>query len=229
MTKQKFNFEEIFSFAWSKTKQHAWFLVCVFMIYAIIMSAVRLVPILEQVTALLIALSLISVSLIIVRNEGFSFGDLFNKLRSPNLVIKFFVLTFIYIASVSVFVIPFIAALSVTAGSVFFGGFAAVTSKLITVLCTTLVMLIPGIYIAVRFKFYPYILLENEHLKITEAVKLTEKLTRGLFWQLFWFFIIIAVLNIVGMLAFGVGLILTIPVSVFAIAHMYRKLQGHTH
>lgn len=229
MTKQKFNMEEIFSFAWSKTKQHAWFLICTFIIYAIVMSAVRLVPILEQVVVLLTALSLLSVSLIIVRNESFSFNDLFNRLRSPSLVIKFLVLTVIYVIAVSVFVIPFIAALSVAAGTLLISGSTAVTSKLITVLCTTIIMLLPGIYIAVRFKFYPYVLLENEHMKIMEVVKHTEKLTHGIFWQLCWFFVIVAVLNTIGMLAFGVGLVLTIPVSVFAIAHMYRKLQGHTH
>lgn len=229
MTKQHFNFEEIFSFAWSKTRQHAWFLVCTFIIYTIITSAVRLVPVLEQVVILMTVLSLLSMSLIIVRNESFSFNDLFNRLRSPRLVINFIALTVIYVAVVSAFVLPFIAASSLALGSVFLGGFGAISSKLAWVLFGTTVLLLPGIYITVRFKFYPYVLLENENMSIVNIIKHTCKLTHGIFWQILWFFIILSVFNFLGFLAFVVGLFLTVPVSVFAIAHLYRKLEGHTH
>ncbi len=228
--KQYFNFEEIFSFAWTKTKQHAWFLVCMAMIYAVIMSAVDRTMGLEEITALLVALSLLSMSLIIVRNESFSFSDIFNRLRSPKLVLNFLALTVIYIAAICIFVMPFIAAFMLTVNTAMTnGGFSAVPSKLIVVILTTLVLLLPGIYVSVRFKFYPYVLLENEHLNIVDVIKHTEKLTRGHFWQLFIFFIMLAVLNILGALAFMVGLFLTIPVSVLAVAHVYRKLQGHAH
>ncbi len=229
MTKQHFNFEEIFSFAWSKTRQHAWFLVCSFIIYAVIMSAVGLNPILQPVVSLLLALSLLSMSLVIVRNESFSFETLFTRLRSPNLVLKFLALTILYVAAVSVFVIPFIASVSVAMGVLVFGGFAALTGKLFTVLFTTLLMLLPGIYITVSFKFYPYVLLENEHMKIVDIIKHTRKLTCCNFWRLLGFFITLTVLNTVGFLAFGFGLLLTVPVSMFATAHLYRKLEVCTH
>ena len=229
MIKQHFNFEEIFSFAWSKTKQHAWFIACSFMMYAIILSAVRLVPVLDMTVAVLVALSMISMSLIIVRNDSFSFADLFNKLKSPKLVINFFALTIIYVAAVSLFVVPFIAAVSLTAGTALYSGFSAVNAKLLTVFLTTLIMLLPGIWITVRFKFYPYVLLENEHLSITDVIKHTEKLTRGIFWQLLGFFIALSLFNVLGALAFGFGLIFTVPVSVFAVAHFYRHLAGHVH
>lgn len=229
MIKQHFNFEEIFSFAWSKTKQHAWFLVCTFIIYSIIMSAVRFVPILEQLVVLLVGLSLVSISLIIVKNESFSFADLFEKLRSPNIVIKFLALTIIYIAAVSIFVMPFIAEVVVFLNAIASNGFDVINSKHIMVLLTTILFLIPAFYIAVRFKFYSYVLIENEHLKVIDVIKHTEKLTHNNFWQLCWFFIMITVFNIIGFLAFVFGLIFTIPVSVFAVAHVYRKLAGHNH
>ena len=111
----------------------------------------------------------------------------------------------------------------------FYGSMAAFTPKLLMVLASTIVMLLPGIYVAVRFKFFPYVLLENEHMSIMEVIKQTQKLTCCSFWSLLWFFIMLAVLNIVGLLAFGVGLVLTVPVSVFAVAHLYRKLEGHSH
>lgn len=229
MTKQHFNFKEIFSFAWAKTQQHAWFLACTFMIYAIIVSAVKLTPVLEQVTTLLLALSLVSLSLIIVRNESFSFGDLFNRLKSPRLVINFFALAALYAAAVLVFILPFIAAASITAGTLLFSGTTAVTSKLMTVLFSTFLLALPGIYIAVRFKFFPYVLLENEHMSILDIIKHTYKLTCCAFWPLFGLLILISLLNLLGMLAFLLGLIVTVPVSVLALAHAYRKLEGHSH
>ena len=230
MTKQYFNFEETFSFAWAKTKQHAWFLVCMALIYAVILSAVKRTPGLEELVALLVALSLLSMSLIMVRNESFNFSDIFNRLRSPRLVLHFLALTVLYIGAVSVLVMPFIAASMLATNIVIASSsFSAIPSKLLVVLLTTLVMLLPGIYVSIRFKFYPYILLENEHMSIKDIILHTEKLTRGYFWQLLWFFIMLTVLNILGALAFMVGLFLTVPVSIFAIAHLYRKLQGHTH
>lgn len=229
MKKQQFNFEEIFSFAWSKTKQHAWFLVCSFMIYSVIVSAVRLAPILDVVTALMIGLSVLSMSLIMVRNESFSFADLFNKLKSPKLVINFIVLTVLYGFAVSLFAVPFVAALLVATKLFVSVGTTAFTSKLLMILATTTISLIPAMYIAIRFKFYPYVLLENENMNVLEVIKHTYRITCCNFWSLLWFFIILAVLNTVGALAFGVGLVLTVPVSIFALAHLYRKLEHHTH
>lgn len=240
MKKQKFNFDEIFSFAWSKTKQHAWFLVCSALIYGVILSAsmdivvvrgmaFKVIGPLGMLVSGLICLSLLSISLIIVRNESFSFADLFNRLKSPRLVINFAVLMILYITAVSVFVVPFLAGMSVALTSLYANGFATFTSKMMSVLLGTIVMLLPGIYIAVRFKFFPYVLLENEHMSIIEVIKHTKKITCCAFWSLLLFFIMLMVLNIVGFLAFGFGLIFTVPVSILALAHLYRNLEAHTH
>ncbi|MBP6948907.1 MAG: hypothetical protein KBC41_03540 [Candidatus Pacebacteria bacterium] len=240
MTKQHFNFEEIFGFAWSKTKQHAWFLICSFIIYSVIMSAVsgvhllgflafKGVPLLEQLVALLIALSAVSMSLIIVRNESFTFADLFNKLKSPKVVLSFLTLTILYVLFLSICFIPFVGAFLATLQTLVFLGFNAVTPQLLAILIGTALLIIPGVYVMICFKFYPYVLLENEHMSILEIIKHTRKLTCCVFWKLFAFLIILLALNILGLLAFGVGLFLTVPVSLFAFAHLYRKLEVHTH
>ena len=227
MTKQHLNFDEIFSFAWSKTKQHAWFIACSFIIYAVILSAVRMVPVLDAIVSMLIALSMLSMSLIIVRNESFTFSDLVNKLRSPKLVINFVALTVLYCAAVSVLVIPFVITASLAAGAFMAG--VAFNSKLIAVLVVTAAMLIPGVLLAVRFKFYPYVLLENEHMSVVQVIKQTYKLTCCATWQILKLLIALTLLNLLGVIAFGVGLILTVPISVFAFAHAFRKLEGHSH
>lgn len=229
MKKQQFNFEEIFSFAWSKTKQHAWFLVCTVIIYGIILSAVRMAPVLEQVTIFMVAISMLSISLLIVRNESFSFADLFTKLRSPKLVLTFTALTLIYMLAVSVFIIPFIAGIIVTISKFLVYGSYILTKRLLLVLFGTMLLALPGIYIAVRFKFFPYVLLENENMSVLEVINETSRLTCCKFWSLLWFFIILFVMNFLGFLLLGFGLIITVPISVFAVAHLYRNLEGHIH
>lgn len=229
MKKQQFNFQEIFSFAWSKTKQHAWFLVCTVIIYGIILSAVRMAPVLEQVTIFMVAISMLSISLLIVRNESFSFADLFTKLRSPKLVLTFTALTLIYMLAVSVFIIPFIAGIIVTISKFLVYGSYILTKRLLLVLFGTMLLALPGIYIAVRFKFFPYVLLENENMSVLEVINETSRLTCCKFWSLLWFFIILFVMNFLGFLLLGFGLIITVPISVFAVAHLYRNLEGHIH
>ena len=237
MKHQKFNFEEVFNFAWAKTKQHAWFLACSFMIYGIIMSASMDVVIFRgeafkaigffgSLVAALIALSLMSISLIIVRNESFSFADLFNRLKSPRLVTNFLGLTILYVGAISCLIIPFLAVLESVRRN---GSDIFASSLLLVLFVITAAMFALGIYGSIRFKFYPYVLLENEYMTIVEVIKHTKKITCCAFISLFSFFIILAVINVLGFLAFGVGLLITVPISVFAVAHLYRKLEGHVH
>ena len=96
MIKKHFSFEETLRFSWAKTVQHAWFLVLTFIIAEIIMGAVKFTPVLNLVVAILIALSLVSISLVISRDQRFTFADLYNPLLSPVRVIKFIALTAIY-------------------------------------------------------------------------------------------------------------------------------------
>lgn len=237
MKHQKFNFEEIFNFAWAKTKQHAWFLACSFMIYGIILNAsmnitifrgevFKVIGLFGSIVLALIVLSLMSVSLIIVRNESFSFSDLFNRLKSPRLVINFLGLSILYIGAISCLIIPFLAVLESIRRN---GGDIFANSLLLILFIITALLFALGVYGSIRFKFYPYVLLENEHMTIVEVIKHTKKITCCAFISLFSFFIILAAINLLAFLAFGVGLLITVPISVFAVAHLYRKLEGHTH
>lgn len=225
---QQFNYKEIFSFGWSKTRQHAWFLACTAMIYMLIMSAAKFTPGFDILVAILLSLSLLSLSLTIAKNESFTFSDLFNRLRSPHLVLKFLALTVVYIAAVSVLVMPFIAAMTISAGAMFMGQVVA-TGKLIALTTVTFILFVAGIYVSVCYKFYPYVLLENEHMSLVNIIKHTQKITCCNFWPLFAFLVMVSLLNIVGILLFGFGLIITLPISVFAFAHVYRKLEVHSH
>lgn len=194
MTKQHFSFQEVFMFSWAKTKQHAWFITLTFIIAGIIIGAVRFIPVFDTVVGLMVALSIISISILISRDSVFTFSDLYTPLLSPKRVLKFIALTILYVVSVTI---------------------------------GTILLIIPGVYIATRFKFFPYMAIEHENATIKDLIKMSYKLTENHFWIVLGFLILATILNIIGALLFVVGLIITVPVTLFASAHMYNKLKEH--
>ena len=87
-----------------------------------------------------------------------------------------------------------------------------------------LLLLVSGIILALKFQFYDYFIIDKE-LGIAESIERSGKITEGALWELFLFAIVLIGINILGALCFGVGLLVTIPISMVAMAHVYRQLQ----
>jgi uncharacterized membrane protein len=84
-------------------------------------------------------------------------------------------------------------------------------------------LIVPGIILALKFQFYDYFIIDKE-LGIMESLERSGKITEGALWELFRFAITLIGINILGALCFGVGLLVTIPTSMLAMAHVYRQL-----
>lgn len=82
----------------------------------------------------------------------------------------------------------------------------------------------PGIYLAVKYQFYDYLIVDKGMGPI-EAIKRSGVLTEGVKWNLVLFWLALVGINILGMIALGVGLIATVPVSWLANAYVYRRLR----
>ncbi|VVB64462.1 Uncharacterised protein [uncultured archaeon] len=85
-------------------------------------------------------------------------------------------------------------------------------------------LIVPGVYLAVKYQFYDYLIVDKGMGPI-EAIKRSGVLTEGVKWNLVLFWLALVGINILGMLALGVGLIATVPVSWLANAYVYRRLQ----
>jgi uncharacterized membrane protein len=87
-------------------------------------------------------------------------------------------------------------------------------------------LVIPGIVFAVVFGFYGWPLVDGAVDDGLSALRRSAEITRGHRWQLFGFVIVLVLLNIVGVLALVIGVLITSAVSILALAHVYRRLDA---
>ena len=87
-----------------------------------------------------------------------------------------------------------------------------------------ILLIIPGIYLALRLQFYSYVILDKD-TGVIDSLKRSWKLTEGNVINLFLFMFLLIGINILGAIALLVGLLVTIPVSFIAVTLLYRKLS----
>lgn len=100
-------------------------------------------------------------------------------------------------------------------GSIFVG---------IAVVVGLILLVIPGIYLAVRLQFFTYYIVDK-NAGIMDALKMSWDLTKNGKLNLFLFDVLLILLNFGGALLLGVGLLLTVPLSLTAMTLLYRKFQ----
>lgn len=94
----------------------------------------------------------------------------------------------------------------------------------IAVLAGLVLFIVPGIILAVMFMFGCYLVIDRRLTPI-KALKESARMTKGHRWNLFLLLLVIIALNIVGLLALAIGLLVTVPLSILAVVHAYRTLE----
>jgi len=90
----------------------------------------------------------------------------------------------------------------------------------------TALLVVPGIIVAVVFGFYGWILVDGPATQPIEALRRSAEITRGERLHLFAFGVVLLLLNLLGLLVFIVGVLVTSAVTMLAVAHVYRQLDG---
>ncbi len=90
-----------------------------------------------------------------------------------------------------------------------------------------LLLIIPGIYLAIKFWFFDYFIIDKG-LGPIKALKRSSAITNGHKWNLFVFLLMLFGINLLGSLALVIGLFITIPITLLAVAFVYRKLLAQT-
>lgn len=86
-----------------------------------------------------------------------------------------------------------------------------------------LLFIIPGVIIALMFAFTSYVVMDKG-TNVNDTFATVRELTRGVRGKIFLLFLAEVGINILGLLCLGVGLLVTIPLTTLAGAHIYRQL-----
>ncbi|MDB5225208.1 MAG: hypothetical protein JWL87_160 [Candidatus Adlerbacteria bacterium] len=87
------------------------------------------------------------------------------------------------------------------------------------------VALVGAFYLSLRYSMSRLAVIDGAG--IIESIDKSSKLTHGVKGQLVLFILALIGLNLLGLLALVVGLLVTIPITAFAFAHVYLKLKSH--
>jgi uncharacterized membrane protein len=83
---------------------------------------------------------------------------------------------------------------------------------------------IPGIYWSIRLYMFPWVLVDKD-VGPFEAMRQSWEMTRGSCWNFFLLALLLGAVNILGMIALVIGLLITVPLSIVAIGYAYRRLE----
>lgn len=88
-------------------------------------------------------------------------------------------------------------------------------------------LIAPGFYVLARFGLFPFFILDKNAGPI-EAMKQASQATEGIRWPVCLLFLACIGINLLGLLFFVVGLLITVPISLFALATVYRQITGQS-
>ncbi len=88
-----------------------------------------------------------------------------------------------------------------------------------------LLLLIPGIYLGIAFSFASFIIVFTNK-EFWPALDISRKIITKKWFSFFGFFIVLGLINILGIIALGIGLLFTIPITACAVYAAYEDIIG---
>lgn len=95
----------------------------------------------------------------------------------------------------------------------------------ISVLVGLVLLIVPGIIVGIMLGFTLYRVIDRGEAPM-DAMRSSAQLTRGNRWKLFLLGLALVGINVLGLLALVVGLLVSLPVSTLAVVHAYRTLSA---
>ncbi len=237
--KKNFAYSEEFKNAWKAFKNNALILTLAsvsMMILSMAFSRIidnstgiakTVAEIVSPIIQLILGYGMIYMSLKAIRGVKVVWEDLFRKIA---IFPKYLLATIIYGLVILVGIIPYFILLFfvVSKGSLEVLNNVSFENLPIGIMIATLLAflfsLVWYLTIGIKYQFYSFILVDK-NLKILEAFKLSSKITYGIKSKLLGFLFIIMFANLlVAVVTNGIGLIITIPLTILSVASVYQKL-----
>jgi len=107
-----------------------------------------------------------------------------------------------------------------------FGRYVLVSALYLAMVTGGLVLFIaPGIYWGIKYQFATYLVAEDKYT-IAEAFEESSRMVEGHEWDLFAYWLVMAMLNLLGLLFFGIGIVITLPVTLVGYSYIYKQLRA---
>jgi len=103
--------------------------------------------------------------------------------------------------------------------------FATAFLQGLIIMAGLILFIIPGIIWGLKYQYGVYLVIDRK-MKPIEALKASAKLTSGVKWELFGFYLLSMVITFLGIFALLVGYLIAVPVIIVATAHIYRQLTS---
>ena len=88
-----------------------------------------------------------------------------------------------------------------------------------------MLFILPGLVAMVLLMFSPYFVVDHR-MHAFAAIRASFDTTKVHFLRLLAFLFVMIVINVLGVLAFGIGALITMPITTLAMGHAYRTLSG---
>ncbi len=199
--KQYFTTKDALAHGWQNTKSNFWFIVVLLLVIYVVSYVTKDLAI-GFLVSIFTGFIVASVFLRISRGVKVDFKNLFIDL-SPGKFIQYIIAMFIS----TVFIVV---------GMLF--------------------LIVPGVIIAIMMSLTAYVMMDESKNVSWKSntfwlvMKRSKKLVSGEKWNLLAFFFVAFALNILGALAFGLGLLVTVPVTCIGLGYIYDSLvKKHSH
>lgn len=95
---------------------------------------------------------------------------------------------------------------------------------LVIVTIGSFLCILPGIFLAVRLMFAPMIAINHPELTFSEAFTRSWQMTKGHFWQMIGLYLLVILINILGLICCCVGYLLTMVITYMMYGYAYKLL-----
>jgi hypothetical protein len=223
----KFSKSELIEHAWEITKKNFWFLVGL----AVVMMFISAVPsffgqanqteplvlgigIILWVVQIFFSIGITYISLKLGRGESAGWADIWVK--------KYLFWRYIF-GSIFYGLVVTIPIVLVILGSFSLAINTNPTLPIATILAAT-ALIIATIFLSIKFQFFTYSIIDKD-MGILDAFKASWDLTRGNWWNLLLYNILISLIVLLGFILVIVGIFITLPIAWTAFALVYLKLS----
>ena len=241
MTTQHLSVKNALQYAWDTLKARPWFWVGVTAFILLVSAAFDFLGEgVEEESFLLflvgcvgafvqwwLYLGLITLAFTAYKKDSLYFRDLF--IRDWKILINYVLATLLFGLMILPFLILTFGILVTALTLLLWNGVPGISMEImmfsIPILLVVILFLTPIIFLLIRYSQYTFLIIDRQ-LGPGKSLKQSRQLTKGHKWKIFLFLVTLWVVNIIGGALAGIGLLISIPITILSGVYVYKWLMS---